>query len=154
MHLSYNQPDEMRRLLSSLSAEDMSSVEILMRDDSTNTLTKELVEKEFNHLKIKYIPGRKEGIDRTIIFLTSQASGKYIWWLGDDEIVNNGISQIKNIIRLNPEVGFIWANYQMSNSSLKAAYLEEDSFLNRSDELISLVGAGLGFIFLQCLREN
>lgn len=152
--LSYNQPDEMRRLLSGLSLEDLCGVEILMRDDSTNTLTKDLIENEFRHLNIKYVRGQKEGIDRTIIFLTNLASGRYIWWLGDDEIINNGVFQIKCIIKSNPDIGFIWANYQMADSLLKAAYLGQDKILKRSDDLISMVGAGLGFISSTVMKRE
>jgi glycosyltransferase involved in cell wall biosynthesis len=143
--LSYNQVDEVERTLKGLIGQITPEVEVFIRDDSTNNDTEMLAAKYQSYFPIKYFHGTKAGIDRTIIYLTQEARGKFVWWMGDDEIVKDGVSQMLDIIRKH-EVNFIWANSVMVNTDIYAINLPESGYLNNRDQLLQLGGTGLGFI--------
>lgn len=144
--LSYNQVEEIERLLISLQNQYTNDLEILMRDDSTNDETKELVEKYSIKIPITYYKGVKEGIDNTVIFLTRKAVGKFIWWMGDDTIEPEGVAEVLNVIKTYPNVNFIWANCQIYNTNILAINIKSGSGPIDKNELLKLGGAGLGFI--------
>ncbi|MEX2164812.1 MAG: glycosyltransferase [Sulfuricaulis sp.] len=77
--LTYDQLSEIERLLNSLVPQVTDEVEIIIRDDSTNNETGLLVKRFANILPIRYFHGNKEGIDKTVIFLTEEAQGKFVW---------------------------------------------------------------------------
>lgn len=144
--LAYNQPEEVERLLSSLVGQIASGIEVLIRDDSTNQDTHLIVEKFNVHYPIRYFHGKKEGIDKTVIFLVEQAKGKFVWWLGDDEVLSGAVAQVLSVIEKNPKLTFIWANYHLVNESkLAIDFSENREFVDRN-ELLESGGAGLGFI--------
>ena len=144
--LSYNQKDEVERLLNNLVPQVIDEMEIVIRDDSTNDDTEAIVRRFSATIPIRYYRGNKEGIDRTIIFLTEMARAKFVWWMGDDEVVPGGVARIIEVIKREPEVTFIWANYQLVNGSKLAIDLPEDRFFESRDQLLELGGAALGFI--------
>jgi glycosyltransferase involved in cell wall biosynthesis len=74
--LSYNQAPDIERLLNSLVPQVTDEVEIIIRDDSTNNETELLVERFSNIIPIRYFHGKKEGIDKTVIFLANEARGR------------------------------------------------------------------------------
>ena len=144
--LSYNQADEVERLLGSLAPQITDELEIVIRDDSTNDDTETIVKRFSQTHPIRYYRGNKEGIDRTIIFLTEKARGKFVWWMGDDDVVPGGVASVINVIKLKPEVTFIWANYRLINGKKLAIDFPVDRFFDSRDQLLELGGAALGFI--------
>lgn len=144
--LTYNQPDDVYRLLNRLSTQLNDDVELIIRDDSTDNKTECIVKNFSKHLKIRYFHGKKEGIDRTVIFLTKVASGKFVWWLGDDDIVGDAVEQVLDVIRYKPEVSFIWANYRLVSCTKLAIDLPNDTFFENRDQLLELGASALGFV--------
>lgn len=144
--LTYNQPDDIHRLLSSLSTQLTKDVELIIRDDSTDDKTECIVKDFSNHLKIRYFHGKKEGIDKTVIFLTKTANGKFVWWLGDDDIVGDAVEQILDVIKHQPEVTFIWANYRLVGTTKLGIDLPNDTFFENRDKLLELGASALGFV--------
>lgn len=152
--LSYNQASEIERLLTSLASQVTEEVEIVIRDDSTNNDTERLVERFSKVLPIRYYHGKKEGIDKTVIFLTKEARGKFVWWMGDDDVVPGGVSSVLDVIKQNPEVTFIWANYRMVNGKKLAIDFHENRFFESRDQLLELGGAALGFVSATVFRRE
>lgn len=144
--LSYNQAHEVERVLNSLVPQMTDEVEIVIRDDSTNDDTKNLVERFQRTFPIRYFHGKKEGIDKTIIFLTKEARGRFVWWMGDDEVVPTGVADVLGIVKQDNDVSFIWANYRLVNGVTLAIDSRESRYFNSRDELLVLGGTGLGFI--------
>lgn len=144
--LVYNQPEDVQRLLSSISLQVDERVEIVIRDDSTNNDTKKIVNKFLSIPHLNYHQGSKEGIDKTILFLTKKATGKFIWWMGDDDISSDAISKILGLITKYPDLGFLWANYKIINSGTVAIDITENRFFRDVDELLEKSGTALGFI--------
>ena len=152
--LTYNRAPEMERLLNSLAPQITDEVELVIRDDSTNNDTKLLVERFSKLIPIRYFHGEKGGIDKTIIFLTQEARGEFVWWLGDDEVVPGGVGAVIEVIKQNRDVTFIWANYRLENSVELAIDLYENRFFDNRDELLELGGAGLGFVSATIFKRN
>ncbi|MDP1955356.1 MAG: glycosyltransferase [Polaromonas sp.] len=153
--LSYNQPKEVERLLESIASQVAPAVEVLIRDDSTNDETLFVVEKFSRSFPIRYFRGKKEGIDKTIIFLTIEAKGKFVWWMGDDVIVPDGITSILRVInKYVNHVTFIWANYRLFNGEKLAIDLPIDQFFKSRDQVLELGGAALGFVSSTIIKRD
>ena len=90
---SYNRPNELLRTLNSIKIKNDGLIEVLIIDDCSplqNEITR--VISKVNHLKtiIKYIPLKNNiGFDENALNLVQNASGKYILFLTDDDIVNS-----------------------------------------------------------------
>jgi glycosyltransferase involved in cell wall biosynthesis len=154
--LLYNQPEDAKRLLHNLTPQLQEGVEIIIKDDSDNTYTRDILEKYSSFKQIKYIHGEKRGIDKTIIFLTEKAQGKFIWWMGDDEVMPNAVNSILHVIRNERDVNFIWANYnyKSDNHTSLAIDLKEDRFFYDRNELLNCATTGLGFISSTIFKRN
>ena len=144
--LVYNQPDDIQRLLESLASQVDDRVEIVIRDDSTNDDTKNIVQSFSKIPQLKYYKGLREGIDKTILFLTEVADGDFIWWMGDDDISSDALNKILDLIKKYPSLGFIWANYNIVNTDIVAIDIPESRFFKDIDELLEKSGSALGFI--------
>jgi glycosyltransferase involved in cell wall biosynthesis len=144
--LTYNQANDIERLLTSLASQVTDDVEIIIRDDSTNDATERIVERFSKIVPIRYYHGTKEGVDKTLIFVTKVARGRFVWWMGDDDVVPGGVSSVLDVIKQKTEVTFIWANYRLVNGKKLAIDFPENCFFDNRDQLLVLGGAALGFI--------
>lgn len=152
--LSYNQPDAVQNLLSSLVRQITNDVEIIIKDDSIGDAT-ELVIKEYSDiLNIRYYRGVREGIDKAVVFLIENALGKFIWWLGDDIVTSGGVGSVLNTLTNHLDVDFIWANYQLVGSNKMGIDLKSGDGYISKDTLLELGGAGLGFISATIFRRQ
>ncbi|MEW6408121.1 MAG: glycosyltransferase [Patescibacteria group bacterium] len=129
-------------------------VEIFIRDDSTNSETEELIRRYQKRFPIRYVRGKKEGIDRTVIYLTKEAVGKFIWWIGDDVIYPGGVAQVLSVIKNNSTVNFIWANYNVFGHNTLAVNIPNNRFFHNIDEILSGDVTGLGFISATIFRKS
>lgn len=144
--LAYNQPKDVERLLSSLKNQVSSNVEILIRDDSEGDETFAVVSNYSDLNNLRYIRGCKEGIDKTVSFLIKEARGKFVWWMGDDDIVAGGVDKVLRVIDSISNVGFIWANYRLVGTDIKGINFSENRLFVDPDEILLEAGKGLGFI--------
>lgn len=153
--LSYNQPEEVRRLLESIKNQITSEVEVFIRDDSSNENTKFLIEDYKKLFSIRYVRGEKEGIDKTVIYLVREAKGKFIWWMGDDVIYPNAIDKVLRVIKERKRVNFIWANYNIFNKrKLAIEKILGDRPFKNINEIFDYDVTGLGFISATILRRK
>ena len=151
---TYNQADELKKLLDSINSQITSEVEIVIRDDSTNKDTEQLIELFNKKMQIRHFHGIKEGIDKAIIFLIEQAKGDFIWLIGDEIILPDGINRVLKVIKNNFEVGFIWANFYISGTKKLTIDLPQSGFFTSRDEILEKALAGLGFISATILNRK
>lgn len=143
---TYNQPEQMGRLLESVISQLDNRIEVIVKDDSSNNETAAVVGRYSSKFPIKYIHGKKEGLDAAIIFLTTTATGKYVWWIGDDAIVEGGVQRVANFFSKN-DVSFLFVNCINGFSGDSQFNLGESKFFkNGSDALEQILSSGLGFI--------
>jgi len=152
--LSYDQPDDVRILLSSLVGQYTDDVEIIVKDDSVGNATELLINEFSDVLTIRYYRGVREGIDKAVIFLVEKALGEFIWWLGDDVVNSGGVRAVLNVLNHQPNVDFIWANYQLAGSNKMGVDIKSGDCCIPKDTLLELGGAGLGFISATIFRRH
>lgn len=143
---TYNQPIAVERLLNSISNQWRDNLEIIVCDDSNNQDTKIVVSEYSRHIPIKYIQRNRAGLDRAVIDLVRMANGDYIWWVGDDNILPNGIDNVFGFLeQVMPD--FLWVNScDAFDTSLVTFPIKNDVVTyNPNDFLIFDVGL-LGFI--------
>jgi len=137
--LVYNQAPEMERLLNSIYSQITPEVEVIIRDDSTDD---ECMKAARKFPGVRYFRGQKGGIDRTFLFLLEQAKGRFVWWVGDDDITKRGIGKVLRVIK-NNDISFVWINYQIFNQSEPVTNMKEG--IIDKDKLLENAGTGLGF---------
>lgn len=151
---TYNQPDKARMLLQSLLPQVNSDVEIVVRDDSSNNETERIVV-EFNEkFPIRYFRGERGGLDRAIIFLTQEARGEYVWWIGDDLLERGAIQRVLRHVSEYPETTLIVVNSRETTASRSAFELGNDHFFRDRNEVIEQIADGLGFITATLFRRE
>lgn len=152
--LAYNQPEDVDKLLAGLESQVGTDVEVVIRDDSENDETSLVVSKYSGVNNLRYIRGVKEGIDKTVAFLVEEARGEFVWWMGDDEIADGGVSKVLSVIDSIANVGFIWANYKLFGTDIKGIKISESRLFVDPDEILLEAGAGLGFISACILKKE
>jgi len=156
--LTYNQPKEIRALLESLRSqitqEIMDEIEILVRDDSPDSETEKIVKEYSTKTPIDYFKGEKLGIDKAILFLTEKAKGKYIWWIGDDEVDKGGIERVLTTVKKFPNISFILVNFRNFNRNEAAFQFGNDRFFKDNNEVLGKAANVLGFISITILKRE
>lgn len=156
---TYNQPHEVKNLFDSLFSQvnSASNIEIVVRDDSADSETKELIDDYIKKISIpiRYFRGKKEGVDKALIFLTQEARGKYIWWIGDDVLADGALSNVVNTIITRPNLLFIWANFYNADNKKLYIDLKENRLFKDKNEVLEKLGiAGLGFISAMIFKRE
>jgi glycosyltransferase involved in cell wall biosynthesis len=135
-------------------------IEIIVRDDSKNNQTKEIL---FNiqfkkNIEIKYIHGDSPiGLDSASLFLFENASGEFVWLFSDDdEFLSDAIIDVLRIIKKDKNLNLIWVNFDVSHpKDYGLAIKGENSryFLNANDA-IETIGPSIGLISTQIFRRK
>ncbi len=131
-------------------------MEIVVRDDSTNRKSTEIFEALTKQKKYstQYYKGEKIGVDAANLFLLERAKGNFVWWFGDDDILlDGGILTAIEIIKSNPEVNFIWANFAYQEISNLVMDRPDGFFKNGSDVIRSL-GVNIGLMSTYIVRTD
>lgn len=168
---TYNQADKLEQFLISVKSQTIPGIEIVIQDDSTNDETKKLVERVSLNIPIRYFgrhyyfhknkesieqlnKGERGGIDRSIIFLTQEARGMYVWWMGDDVLKPGAIKNVVSLLNMHSSIIFIWVNHQVADSGILALDLGSDHFFKDRNEILEQVVSGLGFISATIFKKE
>ncbi len=151
---TYNQPVKLRRLLQDLAREMKPGIEIVIRDDSTNGESKKVCDEFETQLPIRYFHGERQGLDVAILFLTEQAQGGYVWWLGDEELLPGTVADIMSVIKNTPDISFIWLNSRNIRDEKEVAFrVNEDLLFRDANEALKMNVGQLGFISATIFRR-
>ena len=130
----YNQSDKVREffknIIPQLNPEISSHIEIVIRDDSTNDETKNVVSR-YPHNNLRYFCEKKEGIDQALIFLLEKARGEFVWWFGDDVLEDGIVEILLDIIKSNPAISLIYLNSKNINDDSDIAFRKEGDYFFR-----------------------
>lgn len=154
---TYNRPKQFERLIKGLIPQVTSEVEIVIRDDSQNSLTEEIVRREIKARKIpfQYFKGEKIGADLAQLFLLEKSLGKYIWWFGDDdEILPGAIKHVIELVKKYPEIDYMWANFAYGDDKKLAISLPEEKFFKDRNEVIECLGPNIGLLSTMFLKRE
>jgi abequosyltransferase len=151
---TYNQPEALAQTLESMLSQAMSDVEIVIRDDSPDSQSEDVVRRYLSLLPIRYFHGEKDGVDKAVMFITEQARGKYIWWFGDDVMADGAIEYMIRLITTYPDISFVWVNSQTIGGGMLSLDLGCDRFFKNNDEVLEYVGDLLGYISATVFRRD
>jgi glycosyltransferase involved in cell wall biosynthesis len=149
-----NQEKDVERLLNKLVPQLKDGVEIVIRDGGNNNENQNYIRKYFECKQVKYFSRPNEEIDEKIILVTKEARGKFVWWMGDDDVVEDGVEAVLRIIKQHQCVTFIWANYVLFNTKKYGINLLHDRLFASRDEILKHSGAGLGFVSSTIFRRD
>ena len=152
---TYNRPKEFERMLLGLLPQLTKETEIVVRDDSPNSETKKI----FNRLvydkeiKSQYFSGEKIGLDAASLFLLEHAKGEFFWLFSDDdELLAGGVAEVLRLIKTNPELNLIWANFDSETPGGIAVPDRSSGFFRDGSEALEVLGTGIGLVSTQIFR--
>lgn len=103
-------------LKNELSSVDLSLIEILVQDNASSDQTSEVL-KEFqkdNDWFSYYVNGENLGLVGNLNSLALKANGEFIWFIGDDDILEPGLlNKVLNILQGNFSVSWIFLNHDV-----------------------------------------
>lgn len=132
-------------------------VELVVRDDSSNMLSKEwfddIVKKQ--SFAFQYHKGEKIGVDRASIFLLENAKGEFVWFLSDDdELLDGAIEAILKIIKGDDKLTLVWANYYFNATDRVAIAGRESGYFANGNDVLETLGMNIGLISTQIYRRE
>ncbi len=158
--ITCNQPEAVKNVIYDISLQESEDIEILVRDDSSDSKTEKIVEKAIKEINvpIQYFHSKKEsfgGYDKALLDITEKANGKYVWWFGDDRLSKKAIDKVVSIAKSEDDFSFIWLNARNINDSSDIGFdLGGDmTFSNASDIFEKNVGL-LGFPTITILNRE
>jgi len=84
---TYNRPEDLYRAIKSVLVQDFKDYEIVVSDNSTNNLSKRMVD-NYNDKRIRYLKNEINiGFTRNLYKAIKSANGEYIFMLGDDDMI-------------------------------------------------------------------
>lgn len=144
-----NQPDRLKVAVESILEQLSPQVEVLIIDDSDR------IDEYYSNtsMSITHIQGQKSGVDPAIFQLVTAARGKFIWFLGDDFVVDGAIKQVLNLIVQNPTIDFYWLNAAQHDEYSPSAELQLEIYSDK-DLYIAKLGDQLGFLSCLLIKKS
>jgi glycosyltransferase involved in cell wall biosynthesis len=151
---TYNQPVAVDNLLSAIVEQWQVDIEVIVCDDSQAEATAVIVEKYSEIIPIRYLRRARGGLDKAIIDLVDAAAGDYVWWIGDDKILPDGIATVLEFLKKN-DPDFLWVNsFDELNPVQQTFDLQGDVITYDPNELLSFDIGLLGFITATILKRR
>lgn len=125
---TYNRAQYIKRqlqfLLSEMEEADWKDIEIIVNDNCSTDNTQAIVEEIIANTPIKYHKNaRNLGIVGNAYKASEMTAGKYIWVIGDDDIINpHTIPYIVETLKKYPEISLLHLNYADVDSKKDLVY--------------------------------
>ena len=153
---TYNRPKNFKKMIEMLLPQLDENIEIVVRDDSSDSKTEKFFKKATENSKFKkqYFKGEKIGLDAANLFLLKKSKGSFIWWFSDDDLLlDNGIKTVIKLINQHKNLNFIWANFAYNKMS-HLAVDREDGFFSDRNEVLMALGTSIGLLSTYILRRE
>lgn len=146
---TYNRAAYLKQCLNSVLANDYQNLEILICDNASEDNTPQIIN-SFTDTRLKYLKNEKNiGPERNILKLLENASGDYIFFLTDDDLLNeNAVVETVKIIDEHPDAGIILSALNILDDKtgklLKdyTFYEKDNLFKPGKDALLAMFNAG------------
>jgi abequosyltransferase len=142
---TYGQSQQVRKTLESLIGQELDGVEIVIRDDNQDAETEKIISEYLSRLPIRYFHMEKEGVDRAFLFLSKEAVGKFVWWFGDDILELGSIGRVKEFLKTNPNIDFMYVNSTDLSGEHYSIQFSGSRYFVDSNEVLSKLKDQLGF---------
>ncbi len=156
--LTYNKPQEVKRVLNELLLQMEPRTEIVINDNSTDDKIKLMIENEFQSPYISYFKNEYNvGFDRNILLSIKRANGKYVWWMGhDDNIEKGAIKKLLEALNKYPDISFLFINFYIADQGIKNPIIKikEDKFFKDNNSVLEEIANVLGFMSAIIVRRE
>lgn len=124
---TYNRPEDLKNCINSIFIQknvNRKNFEICVSDNYSKTNILKILKPFKKKLNIRYRRNKKNlGFAMNVLNVSMMAKGKFIWFLGDDDLVNqNSISYLLNLIKKNESIDFFFINSFYLNKSYLNKY--------------------------------
>ena len=151
---TFSDINSLKSNLDLLCKESLSTIEIIVCDDSPNDVIKLVVQEYQEKILIKYFRGSGDGLDSALIKLIEFSSGDYVWWLGDDILMPGAVEKVCQTLKQNNDLIFLWVNsHSIVDGKLTFGNIKT-SFFNNRDLLLNYDIGLLGFITATIFRRK
>lgn len=142
---AYNKPKELQRLLTSISRQYSPQVEIVIGDDGNAEDTKKILS-AFTHMSIVHIVNSpRKGYSRNLLAVSRKATGKYVWWAGDDDELEQGaVAHVLSVLEKEPAI--MWVNVRSSIRTEPYGKNVLEGYMDSVDDVLEKVGPLLTFL--------
>ena len=138
---SYNRPEELKRLIESIDATDLSEIEIVVTEDKSPK--REVIRNTIRDLQetsgytINYFENESNfGYDKNLRKCASKAQGKWVIFMGDDDVfIPGSLDKYLAFLREHDELGYVLRRYRSLYSDGKTQefrYDDKDVFQDPS----------------------
>lgn len=109
---TYDRPEQLLNCINSLSLQTKKNFEVCISDNCSKVNIKKLIQPFKKKLKIKFKKNNKNlGFAVNLLKVSQMASGEFIWFLGDDDLlIPSAIKKLTQIIEANYNADFFWVN--------------------------------------------
>jgi len=111
---TYNRAKALERLLDRIvPACDLLNIDVLVSDNCSTDTTPAVLEKYKKFKCLRCVRNSSNlGFDGNLLSVISNASGDFLWWLGDDDnIAVEHLANVKNLLQEHPSVNLFFVNY-------------------------------------------
>jgi glycosyltransferase involved in cell wall biosynthesis len=123
---TYNREHYLLQAVHSVLCQATNDIEILIIDDGSTDNSRQLIENISNKEPVRYLWKQNGGDASARNFGIQHAKGEYITFLdSDDLLVENSISRQLSVLRSNPDIGLVHADFEK--------FTENDQSLGRRD---------------------
>ena len=117
---TYNRPESLLNCLSSIACQkNKSNFEVCISDNCSKFQTRKIIKPFKKKINIRFQRNKKNlGFAMNVLKVSLMAKGKFIWFLGDDDMLNKyAVSYLINLIKKNKDVDFYFINSNYLNKS-------------------------------------
>lgn len=142
---SYNRPNELLRLLNSIDASDEKKIEVVIREDNApkRSEVRHVVDEFRRNTKYTVIYIENEdnfGYDRNIRNVAESATGKWVLFMGDDDVfIKGSLDKYIDFLKHHKSLGYILRRYRSEDFSGKEEefrYSDRHVFLRPGEKAI------------------
>ena len=162
---TYNGSEFLAETLHSILSQPLSDkVEVVLCDDRSTDATRQIAGKfRDDYDNVKLFENRENlGMDRNFEQVAAHATGKYVWFCGQDDIIGQGaIEKVLSILQGDSAIDFIYANYGQYDHTMKnviadrVLFLDSDTACADAKDFLSKVGMNLPtFLPAYILRKS
>jgi glycosyltransferase involved in cell wall biosynthesis len=163
---TYNGAKYIRKVLDSIvcQLDDVDEeIEIVISDNASTDETPQIIKAyQKKYPFIEYFRNDKNlGVDRNFDLAIQSASGEYVWFFGDDDIMMPGaIKRVVTVITNHYDVDYFFANCSIWNEdftecrSTRFISIENDMICETADKFFSLIGVNAALTPSTIIRKD
>ena len=137
---TYNRSESLKNCLNSLSVQkNKNKFEVCISDNCSNYNVQQLIKPFKKKINIRFKKNKKNlGFGMNVLKVSQMAKGKFIWFLGDDDLVTtDSISHIIKLIEKNKNVDFYFINSYYLDKSYLAQFSKPFNIKNLPKKMLA-----------------